>query len=278
MLMTLYRTSTVQSTLYKKIALDFDALKKFLDRKVEEYNNPDFIYPDPISVPHRFAKKQDIEIAGFFAATFAWGNRTTIIKKCNELMQLMDDNPYDFIKNHREKDRKRLEAFRHRTFNATDLLYFVSFLQHHYKKYDSLERAFLPPHIDGKKEFIEQCLNYFSRQFFSLEHVPQRTRKHIASPAKNSGCKRLNMFLRWMVRNDDRGVDFGLWKQIKPSQLICPLDLHVARVAKRFKLVDRPKADWQSALDITRHLRRFDPEDPVKYDFALFALGVIERF
>jgi uncharacterized protein (TIGR02757 family) len=256
-------------------------LKEFLDRKVREYNNISFIAGDPVSVPHRYSTKQDIEIAAFFAAIFAWGNRTTIINKSIELMQLMDNSPHQFILQHREIDRKRFEQFCHRTFNATDLLYFISFLQTHYKKYKSLEDAFIPP--DGinnsdKTEVVEASLNYFYNYFFSLEHVPSRTRKHIAAPAKNSGCKRLNMFLRWMVRNDGNGVDFGIWKKLAPSSLIIPLDLHVARVAKRFGLLDRPHSDWLSALALTRKLKAFDPDDPVKYDYALFALGVIEKF
>lgn len=251
--------------------MDSAELKNFLNRKVKEYNRPSFIQGDPISVPHLFVKKQDIEIAGFFAATFAWGIRTTIINKCRELMRLMDDAPHDFIINHQEKDLRKFESFCHRTFNATDLLYFIVFLQYHYSKHHSLETAF-------KGETIEEALNYYYTYFFSLEDVPARTRKHIAAPMKNSACKRLNMFLRWMVRNDDKGVDFGLWKTIKPSELICPLDLHVARVAKHFHLLDRPNPDWASAVQLTENLKKFDKNDPAKYDFALFALGVIERF
>jgi uncharacterized protein (TIGR02757 family) len=258
--------------------LDIENLKEFLDRKVEEYNHPSFITADPVSVPHSFFKKQDIEIAGFFAATFAWGNRATIINKCRQLMELMDKSPHDFIVHHTEKERQRFEGFCHRTFNDTDLLYFISFLQHHYINSDSLEDAFIPPELPEKGEFIEDALNYFSNYFFSLDDVPPRTRKHIASPAKNSGCKRLNMYLRWMVRNDDKGVDFGLWKKISPSQLICPVDVHVARVAKRFHLLDRPNPDWQAALTLTRRLREMDRKDPAKYDFALFGLGVMEKF
>ncbi len=266
--------------------MDNDELKIFLNRKVKEYNKPAFIKDDPIAVPHQFTKKQDIEIAGFFAATFAWGIRTTIIKKCGELMQLMDNSPYDFILHHREKERKRFEKFCHRTFNDTDLLYFISFLQMHYHRHDSLEEAFtgknknilLDEQYSESSSITENALNYFYTYFFSLEDVPQRTRKHVAAPMKNSACKRLNMFLRWMVRDDNKGVDFGIWKKIKPSDLICPLDLHVARVAKKFNLIDRPNADWQAALQLTANLRRFDKRDPAKYDFALFALGVIERF
>lgn len=256
-------------------------LKSFLDRKVAEYNNLSFITLDPVSVPHLFSKKQDIEISGFFAATFAWGIRTTIIKKCRELMQLMDNSPHDFIINHQEKDLKKFIGFCHRTFNDTDLLYFISFLKHHYLKFKSLEEAFFPKNIfvsNSHDELIERSLNYFHSYFFSLEHVPARTKKHVAAPARNSGCKRLNMYLRWMVRNDDKGVDFGLWKKAKPSQLIIPLDLHVARVAKHFNLLSRPNADWLSALELTKNLREFDASDPVKYDYALFALGIIEKF
>jgi uncharacterized protein (TIGR02757 family) len=262
--------------------LNKQSLKEFLDRKVDEYNNLSFIPLDPVSIPHLFTKKQDIEISGLFAAVFAWGNRTTIINKCTELMKLMDNSPYDFIINHNEKDRKRFIGFRHRTFNDTDLLYFVCFLQHHYRSNTSLEDAFFPKKIfsdlNEKLELVERALNNFSGYFFSLEDVPERTKKHIASPMKNSGCKRLNMYLRWMVRNDRKGVDFGIWKKAKPEQLIIPLDLHVARVARRFKLLTRPNPDWQSALELTKNLRLFDAKDPVKYDFALFALGIIEKF
>lgn len=258
------------------------SLKQFLDRKVEEYNNLSFIPLDPVSIPHLFSKKQDIEISGLFASIFAWGNRTTIINKCRELMKLMDNSPHEFIIHHKEKDRKRFIGFRHRTFNDTDLLYFISFLQYHYTSHSSLENAFFPKKIfkdlTPSAELIEKALNNFSTYFFSLEDVPQRTRKHIASPIKNSGCKRLNMYLRWMVRKDRKGVDFGLWERVKPSQLIIPLDLHVARVAKHFKLLTRPSPDWQSALELTKNLREFDKKDPVKYDFALFALGVIEKY
>jgi uncharacterized protein (TIGR02757 family) len=256
-------------------------LKAFLDRKVEEYNQPSFIAYDPIVVPHSYAKKQDVEIAGFFAAIFAWGNRTTIINKARELMKLMDNSPHDFIRNHKERERKRFEGFSHRTFNTTDLLYFISFLQVHYKTCNSLEDAFIGRNVlqaTQEEEPMERMLNAFYERFFSLEHVPARTRKHVAAPAKNSACKRLNMFLRWMVRKDKKGVDFGIWSRIAPHDLICPLDLHVARVARRFGLIGRPLADWKSAVELTAHLRRFDANDPARYDFALFALGINEKF
>jgi uncharacterized protein (TIGR02757 family) len=247
-------------------------LQEFLDRKVSEYNRPDFIANDPISIPHGYSKKQDIEISGFFAAIFSWGNRTTIIQKTRELMQLMDNSPHQFVLHHTEKDLKRLPGFRHRTFNATDLYYFIAFFKYHYSHYDSLEDAFLTKGDPGA------ALAGFYRYFFSLEDAPTRTHKHIASPEKNSGCKRLNMFLRWMVRKDDQGVDFGIWKKISPALLICPLDVHVARVARRFGLLTRKQTDWRAAMELTDGLLALDREDPVKYDFALFGLGAIEKF
>jgi uncharacterized protein (TIGR02757 family) len=252
-------------------------LQEFLDRKVEQYNQPSFIAADPICIPHEYSAKQDIEIAGFFAAIFAWGNRKTIIQKGRQLMQLMDRAPYQFIRHHQQKDLKQLMGFRHRTFNTTDLLYFIEFLQFHYTKNDSLETAF-SPWIKSTQASTQEALDGFYQYFFSLEDVPARTRKHIASPEKNSTCKRLNMFLRWMVRTDDKNVDFGIWKRISQSQLICPIDLHVARVARRFGLVTRNQTDWQAALELTDHLRKLDKHDPVKYDFALFGLGVMEKF
>ncbi len=248
-----------------------NALKVFLDRKVEEYNQPSFISSDPISVPHLFMRKQDIEIAGFFAATFAWGNRPTIIRKCRELMELMDMSPYEFCKDHGDSDLKRMLSFRHRTFNPTDLLYFISFFKSHYSTHKSLETAF-------KGNTMKERLSSFHKYFFSLEHVPTRTLKHVATPDRNSSCKRINMFLRWMVRNDNAGVDFGLWKSISPSELVCPLDLHVARVARKLKLLKRKQADWTAAMELTEALKKFDPRDPVKYDLALFSLGVFEKF
>ncbi|MBL0233700.1 MAG: TIGR02757 family protein [Chitinophagaceae bacterium] len=248
-------------------------LKKFLDKKLKDFNQPSFIKDDPISIPHRFKKKQDIEIAGFFAAIFAWGNRQTIINKSSELMHLMDDAPFQFIKGHEEKDLKKLLHFCHRTFNSTDLLYFISFFRHHYQKHKSLEQAFTPWGTD-----MEAMLSGFHRYFFSLEHVPDRTRKHVASPEKNSGCKRLNMFLRWMVRKDNNSVDFGLWENISPSQLICPIDLHVERVAKKLGLLEPGIKGWKAAKALTDRLAELDPKDPVKYDLALFGLGVIDKF
>ena len=248
-------------------------LIEFLNAKVELYNQPSFIEDDPICIPHSFNKKQDIEIAGFFAAMFAWGNRTTIIQKSKELMQLMDNAPHDFCLNHSPKELKDLIHFKHRTFNTTDLLYFIEFFKYHYSKYKSLETAFS---LHGQT--AQEMLVGFHNYFFSLEHTPSRTKKHIATPERKSSCKRLNMFLRWMVRQDDKGVDFGVWKNISPSQLICPIDLHVARVARRFNILERKQTDWQAALELTEYLRTLDKNDPVKYDFALFGLGVMEKY
>lgn len=251
-------------------------LKDYLDAKASYYNQPDFIPHDPIAIPHRFSKLQDIEIAALFAAILAWGNRTTILNKCTELMRMMDNAPYDFIKNHQPRDRMALMSFSHRTFNGLDLLYFIEFLQHWYTNVTSLEFAFSGP-ISPEDKTVENGLVGFHSIFFSLEH-PERTVKHISTPSKNSACKRLNMFLRWMVRKDDCGVDFGLWEHISPAQLVCPMDVHVSRVATRLGLIPEAKANWKTAVALTDALRELCPEDPAKYDFALFGLGVIEKY
>lgn len=252
---------------------DFD-LKGFLDSKVAEYNRPDFIPNDPICIPHQFSDRQNIEIMGFIASILAWGQRKTIINKCNELIDRMGGNPFDFIVNHREEDLRALLGFKHRTFNDTDLLYFVAFFRQHYERYASLEDAFLIGQERREEVEIEQSLNNFKSYFFSLPDYPARTRKHVSSPLQKSTCKRLNMFLRWMVREDNAGVDFGIWKRIKPSQLIAPCDVHVERVARKFHLITLDKVNWKTAIELTANLRLLDPEDPVKYDFALFGLGV----
>lgn len=248
-------------------------LTVLLNNKAAQYNQPFFIPNDPISIPHLFTKKQDIEIAGFFAAIFAWGNRTTIISKSKELLQRMDNAPHDFIQTHSPKNLKRFLHFKHRTFNSTDLLYFISFLQMHFKNNQSLETAFT---IHG--DTIEKMLTGFHHYFFSLPDVPVRTKKHISTPEKKSTCKRLNMFLRWMVRRDGNGVDFGIWKNISPARLICPIDVHVARVARKLGILQRKQTDWQAALELTQYLQTLDKKDPVKYDFALFGLGAVEKF
>lgn len=253
---------------------NFIELKDFLDHKVAAYNQPNFIENDPICIPHQFSKLQDIEIMGFWSSMLAWGQRKTIINKSNELIQLMDGAPYDFMLNHQEKDRARFVGFKHRTFQVIDTLYFLAFFQNFYQKNNSLETAFsqfLPP----ESEHIGEALAGFHDLFFALPDSPKRTRKHVATPVRKSTCKRLNMFLRWMVRQDTKGVDFGLWKTIQPAQLLMPLDVHVDKVARKLNLLDRKQTDWKTVLELTEKLRKFDKDDPVKYDFALFGLGVL---
>lgn len=257
---------------------DADKFQNFLDQRVEQYNQPAFVQDDPVSVPHQFRKKHDIEIAGFFAATFAWGIRKTIINKCNTLLELMDNAPYEFCLYHSERDLLRLQHFVHRTFNGDDLLYFIEFLKQHYQKHNSLEVAFFNKETLKSPDIIESSLDYFYEYFFSLPYVIERTRKHIAAPKKKSACKRLNMFLRWMVRNDHKGVDLGIWKRVTPADLIIPLDVHVARVARNLKLLSRKQTDWKAAVELTESLKSFDAADPVKYDFALFGLGIVEKY
>ena len=252
-----------------------DALRELLEQKVIQYNRQDFIPDDPISVPHRFKKLQDIEISGLFAATLAWGQRKTIINKSNELMERMGNAPHDFILHHSEQDLKALTSFRHRTFSATDTLYFVDFLNRYYSNHQSLEEIFIAPFQSGG---AKEALTVFRNKFFDADHAPSRTKKHVSSPARKSACKRLNMFLRWMVRKDNNGVDFGCWKHISSSKLITPVDLHVERVARKLKLIRRRQVDWETAEELTANLRKFDPEDPVRYDFALFGLGITEKF
>ena len=257
-----------------KLPTNHFELRDFLNQKVADYNQPDFIADDPICIPHQFTKLQDIEIMGFWSSMLAWGQRKTIINKSNELIQLMDGAPYDFMVNHQEKDRKRFLAFKHRTFQVIDTLYFLEFFQNFYQKNNSLETAF-SQFITGESEHIGDALAGFHELFFALPDAPRRTRKHVATPVRKSTCKRLNMFLRWMVRKDDKGVDFGIWKTIKPAQLLMPLDVHVDKVARKLNLLDRTQTDWKTVLELTEKLRAFDKEDPVKYDFALFGLGVL---
>lgn len=249
-------------------------MKEFLDEKVSTFNRPEFISDDPVSIPHMFSKKQDVEIAGFFAAVLAWGQRPTIIRKCRELMAWMDDDPYNFILHHKDRDLKRFEEFRHRTFNGTDALYFIEALRSLYSRHRSLEDAFVIPQTE---KTVEQGLIRFHHLFFGLENHPHRTRKHLPTPERKSTCKRINMYLRWMVRRDTCGVDFGIWERIAPSQLLCPCDLHVDRVARRLRLIKRKQTDWLTVLELTENLRKLDPVDPVKYDFALFGIGVGEK-
>jgi uncharacterized protein (TIGR02757 family) len=253
------------------------SLRSFLDEKAELYNRPEFIAHDPIVIPHGFSRLQDIEISGLFAATLAWGQRGTIIKKCRELLAYMDHAPYDFVLHHSEGDLRPLAHFVHRTFNGTDTLYFIAFLHSYYQKHSSLEDLFARA-IGPHDLTLEAGLIAFHQAFFSLDFAPNRTRKHVATPVRKSACKRLNMYLRWMVRQDDKGVDFGLWRQIRPSQLVCPCDLHVDRVARKLGLITRKSTDWLTALELTENLRQLDSQDPVRYDFALFGLGIEEKF
>lgn len=255
---------------------DLTKVKALLDDRVEKYNNPGFIPNDPVSIPHRFTKKQDIEISGFFASILAWGQRKTIINNCLKLMQLMDNAPHDFICHHQEQDLKRFLGFKHRTFNDTDLLYLLFFFQQYYLQHESLETAFTGELNQIKTQKVR--LEHFHNTVFSLEEAPHRTRKHIATPVRKSACKRLNMYLRWMVRKDTNGVDFGIWDNMPMSELVCPCDVHVERVARRLGLIKRKGMDWQTAEELTDHLRTFDPTDPVKYDYALFGLGIEEKF
>lgn len=249
-------------------------LKEFLDAKVEQYNNPEFIDSDPIQIPHQFSKKEDIEIAGFLSATIAWGNRKSIIKNANRMMELLEHNPYDFIMNHQEDDLDKLENFVHRTFNAYDFKIFIKGLQHTYKTHNGLEAVFAK---HAEEQSLQSSIHHFKQCFFEIEHL-QRTEKHISDPLKNSAAKRINMFLRWMVRNDNSGVDFGIWKSLSPTQLSCPLDVHSGNVARKLGLLKRKQNDGKALAELDNSLRNLDPNDPVKYDFALFGLGVFEGF
>jgi uncharacterized protein (TIGR02757 family) len=249
-------------------------VRDLLERKAAAYNQPGFIENDPVMIPHLFSKKQDIEIAGLLAATLAWGQRKTIIHNCRKLLGWMDNDPHAFVLHHSDSDLKPFTTFVHRTFQATDALYFIAFLKWYYTQYDSLETAF---GVSSREPTVEKGIIRFHNMFVSLPDFPVRTRKHIPSPERGSACKRLNMFLRWMVRQDNCGVDFGIWTTIHPAQLVCPCDVHVERVARKLGLLKRKQVDWQAALELTLALRRFDPVDPVKYDFALFGLG-LEKF
>lgn len=249
-------------------------LKEFLDEKVIQYNQPKFIESDPIQIPHLFSKKEDIEIAGFLAATISWGNRTMIIKNALKMMQLLDNSPYDFVMNHSKKDLKNLDSFVHRTFNSIDLKQFIKSLNHVYKNHDGLENSLA---IKDDSKNYQQAIHHFKTIFFEKEHE-KRTEKHVSDPLKNSAAKRINMFLRWMVRKDATGVDFGIWKTHNASNLSCPLDVHSGNVARKLKLLTRKQNDWKALVELDMNLRELDKLDPVKYDFALFGLGVFEKF
>lgn len=246
-------------------------LKGFLDQNYKRYNSVEFIEEDPISIPHRFDKKQDIEIIGFWTAMLSWGQRITIINKCSELVELMEGHPYEFVINLKPRDLKKFENFKHRTFNFIDTKHFLRFFNSYYRNHESLEDAFISK-LDIEYS-LEEGIKKFHHLFFSLNDSPERTRKHVSTPEKNSTCKRLNMFLRWMVREDGE-VDFGLWKRISAKDLYCPLDVHIDRIARHFKLIERKQRDWQTVIELTENLKKIDPLDPVKYDIALFGLSV----
>lgn len=257
----------------KLVSLIPPHVAELLERKHRQFDHPSFIPSDPISIPHRFSRLQDVEIMGFWAATLAWGQRKTILAKCQDLIERMDGAPYDFVTTHRDSDLKRFLGFKHRTFNDTDALYFLHWFRWFYAENESLETAF-SRYLHPDDPTTERALVGFHELFCGLHDFPARTRKHVATPARKSSCKRLNMFLRWMVRRDEHGVDFGLWRTVRPDQLVCPCDVHVERVARRLGLIHRKQTDWQTALELTAALRQLDPTDPVKYDFALFGLGV----
>jgi uncharacterized protein (TIGR02757 family) len=251
--------------------LDRDALKDFLESKYNKFANPSFIEFDPIQIPHSFSLKEDVEISAFIASTIAWGQRVSIINNARKFMSLMDNSPYDFTINHKPSDLKRFEKAVHRTFNGVDLVFFIQSLKNIYQNHGGLEMVF---NTDG--DLYSGLIN-FHEIFFSIEH-PLRTRRHVANVESGSAAKRLNMFLRWMVRDDNRGVDFGIWKNISASQLYIPLDLHSGRIARMLGILNRNQNDWKSVCELTAVLREFDPNDPVKYDLALFGVGVNEDF
>ncbi|MCK5678864.1 MAG: TIGR02757 family protein [Flavobacteriaceae bacterium] len=249
-------------------------LKEFLEAKVIEYNNPRFIESDPIQIPHQFTFKEDIEISAFLTATIAWGKRKMIINNANKILNYMGNSPYDFIMNHNDNHLDKIEGSIHRTFNAIDFQFFIKSLQNIYKNHQGLESVFSKY---AENDSMQNAIHQFKKVFFEIEH-PIRTQKHISDPLKNSAAKRINMFLRWMVRNDNAGVDFGIWETLSPIQLSCPLDVHSGNVARKLGLLSRKQNDAKALFELDKNLRKMDSKDPVKYDFALFGLGVFEKF
>jgi len=247
-------------------------LKDFLDDKVALYQKPNFINDDPISIPHEYSLKEDIEISAFLSATIAWGRRAMIMKNARGMMTILDNSPYDFILNASEKEINKSLNFCHRTFQGVDLQTFIYALRNIYQNHNGLEACFYT-----EKDDMSEGISNFKQTFFSIEHL-QRTQKHISDPLKGSASKRLIMFLRWMVRPNNKGVDFGVWKTLNPSQLSCPLDVHTANVARKLGLINRKANDWKTVKELDVHLRSFCKEDPAKYDFALFGLGIYEKF
>jgi uncharacterized protein (TIGR02757 family) len=252
--------------------LSHQELFDFLEAKYLQYNRPEFIESDPISVPHRFTRKEDIEIAAFLTATISWGNRPSIVKDADKMIGMMDGDPYKFILHAGPGEIRCFEAFYHRTFNGTDCIFFLSSLRNIYQNHQGLEPLF---HTDTTG--IKEALCRFRTIFLEPDHL-HRSEKHVADPSKGASAKRLLMFLRWMVRDDKRGVDFGIWKNTPASLLMCPLDVHSGNVARKLGLLSRKQNDWKAVEELTSRLRQFDPSDPVKYDFALFGLGVFEHF
>jgi len=249
-------------------------LKTFLDEKVALYNNPKFIESDPIQIPHLFKTKEDIEISGFLTATIAWGNRKSIINNSKKMMELLDHSPYEFVIHHNKTELDSLKGFVHRTFNGDDFVQFIKSLKHIYANYNGLESVFK---IYAESNSLQQSIHKLKQHFFEIPHL-ERTKKHVSDPLKNSAAKRINMFLRWMVRQDNAGVDFGIWKSLSPTQLSCPLDVHSGNVARQLGLLKRKQNDAKALAELDQNLRNLDPSDPVKYDFALFGLGVFEGF
>lgn len=249
-------------------------LKAFLDAKVLQYNHPSFLESDPVQIPHQFKRKEDVEISAFLTATIAWGNRKSIINNAQRLMEIMDQSPYEFVLNHTESDLEKLTSFVHRTFNAIDAQYFIKSLGNLYTTHEGLESVFTK--YQGK-DSLQPTISKFKEVFFELPHEP-RTTKHVSDPLKGSAAKRINMFLRWMVRDANTNVDFGLWKGISPAKLSCPLDVHSGNVARKLRLLKRKQNDGKALAELDANLRKLDSSDPVKYDFALFGLGVFEKF
>ncbi len=249
-------------------------LKEFLDFKVDQYNTAEFIETDPVQIPHLFSRKEDIEISGFLTATISWGNRKSILKNAHSLMELLEFAPYDFVQNHSEGDLQRFEKFVHRTFNSIDLIYFIKAFQNIYGQHKGLENIFSK---HSGKYSLQPAIHEFKNIFFELPHE-KRTEKHVSDPLKNSAAKRINMFLRWMIRNDNRNVDLGIWNSLSSSQLSCPLDVHSGNVARKLGLLKRKQNDAKALAELDINLRKLDHQDPVKYDYALFGLGVFENY
>lgn len=251
-----------------------EELKTFLDSKVEQYNHPTFLDTDPIQIPHCFTRKEDVEISAFLTATIAWGNRKSIINNSKKMMQLLDESPFEFVMNYTESDLALFDEFVHRTFNGEDLKFFIKSLRNIYQKHGGLEAVFKSGIDDNS---LQPAISNFKKVFFSIPH-PARTTKHVSDPLKGSAAKRINMFLRWMVRDGATGVDFGIWKTIPTAYLSCPLDVHSGNVARKLKLLTRKQNDAKALAELDKNLRKLDAKDPVKYDFALFGLGVFEKF